>query len=95
MQNYPNVIISRNINTHLMYIFINVWYNYVGDIMKIKGRPKGRNKNARLNIMIEDKIKNEYKNIAKKNGTNISVKTCELIVKYINENKEVQKNECN
>ena len=43
--------------------------------------------------MIEEKIKSEYKNIAQKNGTNISVKTCELIVKYINENKEAQNNE--
>lgn len=61
--------------------------------MKKAGRPKGKNKNARLNIMIEEKIKSEYKNIAQKNGTNISVKTCELIVKYINENKEAQNNE--
>ena len=64
-------------------------------MLKKAGRPKGKNKNARLNIMIEDKIKNEYKDIAQKNGTNISVKTCELIVKYINENKEVQNNEHN
>lgn len=64
-------------------------------MMKKTGRPKGKNKNARLNIMIEDKIKSEYKDIAQKNGTNISVKTCELIVKYINENKEVQNNEHN
>lgn len=63
--------------------------------MKNAGRPKGKNKNARLNIMIEEKIKSEYKNIAQKNGTNISVKTCELIVKYINENKEAQNNERN
>ena len=61
--------------------------------MKNAGRPKGKNKNARLNIMIEEKIKSEYKNIAQKNGTNISVKTCELIVKYINENKGAQNNE--
>lgn len=59
------------------------------------GRPKGKNKSARLNIMIEDKIKKEYKNIVQKNGTNISVKTCELIIKYINENKEDKHNEHN
>lgn len=63
--------------------------------MKKMGRPKGKNKSARLNIMIEDKIKKEYKNIVQKNGTNISVKTCELIIKYINENKEDKHNEHN
>lgn len=61
------------------------------------GRPKGKNKDNRLNIMIPTNIKNEFQTIAKKNGSNISVKTCELIVDYINKNKECSKdgNECN
>lgn len=57
------------------------------------GRPKGKNKDNRLNIMIPTSIKNEFQTITKKNGSNISVKTCELIVDYINKNKECIKNE--
>lgn len=71
-----------------MHIKIFYGIMYIGDKMKKIGRPKGKNKNARLNIMIEDNIKNEYKKITQKNGTNISTKTCELIIKYIKENKE-------
>lgn len=55
---------------------------------KKPGRPKGKNKDERLNIMIPSTIKNEFKTITQKKGTNISVKTCELIVDYINKNKE-------
>lgn len=59
------------------------------------GRPKGKNKDSRLNIMIPTNIKNEFQTIARNNGSNISVKTCELIVEYINKNKECNKDECN
>lgn len=59
------------------------------------GRPKGKTKDNRLNVMIPTNIKNEFQTIAKKNGSNISVKTCELIVDYINKNKECSKNERN
>ena len=58
------------------------------------GRPKGKTKDNRLNIMIPSEIKKEFQTITKKNGSNISVKTCELIVEYINKNKDNQ-NECN
>ena len=57
------------------------------------GSPKGKSKDNRLNIMIPTSIKNEFQTITKKNGSNISVKTCELIVDYINKNKECIKNE--
>lgn len=55
------------------------------------GRPKGKNKDTRLNIMISSDLKNEFQKIVTKNGSNISVKTCELIVNYINEQKEANK----
>ena len=61
--------------------------------MNKPGRPKGKTKDNRLNIMIPTDIKNKFKIITKKNGSNISVKTCELIVDYINKNKECIKNE--
>lgn len=51
--------------------------------MKKIGRPKGKNKDTRLNIMISSDIKNKYQEIVQKNGSNISVKTCELIIDYI------------
>lgn len=57
------------------------------------GRPKGKNKDNRLNVMIPTSVKNEFQTITKKNGSNISVKTCELIVDYINKNKEYTKDE--
>lgn len=57
------------------------------------GRPKGKNKDNRLNVMIPTSVKNEFQTITKKNGSNISVKTCELIVDYINKNKEYMKDE--
>ena len=57
------------------------------------GRPKGKNKDNRLNIIIPTSVKNEFQAITKKNGSNISVKTRELIVDYINKNKEYMKDE--
>jgi len=55
---------------------------------KKAGRPKGKNKDTRLNIMISSDLKNEFQNIVSKNGSNISVKVCELIVNYIKKQKE-------
>lgn len=52
------------------------------------GRPKGKNKDSRLNIMISSNLKNEFQRLVTENGSNISVKTCELIVNYINSFKE-------
>lgn len=51
------------------------------------GRPKGKRKDTRLNIMISSELKKEFQEIANKNGSNVSVKTCELIVNYIKEQK--------
>lgn len=62
--------------------------------MKKVGRPKGKNKDTRLNIMISSDLKNEFQKIVLKNGSNISVKICELIVNYIKEHKE-ENNESN
>ncbi|MDO5555687.1 MAG: hypothetical protein Q4G09_03255 [Clostridia bacterium] len=59
--------------------------------MKKIGRPKGKNKDTRLNIMISSELKNEFQEIVLKNGSNISVKICELIVNYIKEHKEENK----
>lgn len=62
-------------------------YNNYGDYMKKKnsniGRPKGKRKDERLNILISSNMKNEFKEIVEQNGSNISVKTCELISEYI------------
>ncbi len=59
--------------------------------MKKIGRPKGKNKDTRLNIMISSDLKNEFQQIVLENGSNISVKICELIVNYIKEQKEAKK----
>lgn len=53
-----------------------------------KGRPRGRKKDERLNILISSDMKNEFKQIVEESGSNISVKTCELISKYVKEQKE-------
>ena len=55
--------------------------------MRKVGRPKGKNKDTRLNIMISSKLKEEFQEVVSRNGSNISVKTCELIVDYIKEHK--------
>ncbi len=55
------------------------------------GRPRGKNKDTRLNIMISSDLKKEFQEIVNKNGSNISVKTCELIIDYINKQKEETK----
>lgn len=52
-----------------------------------RGRPKGRKKEERLHVMISKDLKERFQEMAEKDGSNISVKTCELIVKYIEENK--------
>ena len=36
--------------------------------MKKIGRPKGKNKDTRLNIMISSELKNEFQSIVQKNG---------------------------
>lgn len=58
---------------------------------KKPGRPKGKNKDTRLYILIPSKIKEDFKTITKNKGTNISVKTCELIIEYIEKNKNFLK----
>ncbi len=47
------------------------------------GRPKGRKKSAKIEVMIEPQKREEFKHIAESTGTNISVKTRELIIEYI------------
>ena len=81
-------IILNFFKINIVYIF-NVYYNIKkgGIIMKKVGRPKGKNKDTRLNIMISSDLKNEFQKIVSQNGSNISVKTCELIINYIKEQK--------
>jgi len=59
--------------------------------MKKVGRPKGKNKDTRLNIMISSDLKNEFQKIVSQKGSNVSVKICELIVNYIKKQKEENK----
>lgn len=52
------------------------------------GRPKGIIKDSRLNIMLPSELKNEFQKTVLQNGSNISVKICELMHNYIKEEKE-------
>lgn len=54
---------------------------------KKRGRPKGIKKDERLHVMIPRKLKEEYQKKLEKEGSNISVKTCELISEYIEKQK--------
>ncbi len=58
---------------------------------KSKGRPKGKNKDDRLHIMISSSTKQEFQQIVKNDGSNISVKICELISEYIKKSKMEKK----
>lgn len=51
------------------------------------GRPRGKTKTSRLEIMINPEMKEEFKYFTELNGTNPSVKVCEMIARYITENK--------
>ena len=59
------------------------------------GRPKGIQKEASLHIMISKEMKNEYQKCVNLIGSNISVKTCELISDFINKSKGGKLNENN
>ena len=50
------------------------------------GRPKGIKKDDRLHIMISSDLKKKFQKKVEQEGSNISVKTCELISKYIENN---------
>ncbi len=54
-----------------------------------RGRPKGIKKNERLHVMISSDLKERYQNAVDIDSTNISVKTCELIMEYV---KKVERN---
>ena len=54
-----------------------------------RGRPKGIKKNERLHVMISSDLKERYQNAVDTDSTNISVKTCELIMEYV---KKVERN---
>lgn len=53
---------------------------------KKRGRPKGKKKDERLHVMISSDLKEKFQRKAEQEGSNISVKTCELISKYIENN---------
>lgn len=56
---------------------------------KKRGRPKGIKKDERLYVMISSNLKHRFQKAVEDDGTNISVKTCELIMEYV---KEIEKN---
>lgn len=56
--------------------------------VKKRGRPKGIKKSERLHVMISSDLKNRFQSAVDIDGTNISVKTCELIMEYV---KKVEK----
>ena len=56
---------------------------------KKKGRPKGIQKDERLHVMISKNLKDRFKNAVQNDRTNVSVKTCELIMEYV---KKIEKN---
>lgn len=52
----------------------------------VNGRPKGKNKTSRLDIMINADIKKQFYDLVYKMGSNPSVKINEMIIKFIDEN---------
>jgi len=71
-----------------------ICYTIYGDNMKkIKsnvGRPNIKNKTDRLQIMINPKMKDEFKKVTESKGSNVSVKICELIADYLENNRKEQ-----
>ncbi len=61
------------------------------DKAKKSGRPKGKIKDERLNVLIPSLLKKEYREIVEQNGSNISVKTCELISEYLKKQRKTNK----
>ena len=57
-----------------------------------RGRPKGIKKDERLHVMISSDLKEKFQKKVEQEGSNISVKTCELISKYI-ENDSLKREE--
>lgn len=51
--------------------------------IKKRGRPKGIKKDDRLYVMISSDLKEKFQKQVEQEGSNVSVKTCELISKYI------------
>ena len=50
------------------------------------GRPKGKTKTSRLDIMINSDVKKEFYDLVYKMGSNPSVKINEMIIKFLAEN---------
>ena len=61
------------------------------DKAKKSGRPKGKIKDERLNVLIPSLLKKEYREIVEQNGSNISVKTCEFISEYLKKQRKTNK----
>ena len=55
---------------------------------KKRGRPKGIKKDKRLYVMISSDLKERYQKAVDSEYTNISVKTCDLVLEYV---KKVEK----
>lgn len=52
------------------------------------GRPKGKNKTSRLEVMVSPEIKDKFVSLTRDNGSNPSVKINEMIISYIKESEK-------
>lgn len=60
---------------------------------KKRGRPKGIKKSERLHVIISNDLKKRYQKVVDFECTNISVKTCELILEYVKKIEKSNKKE--
>ena len=58
-----------------------------------RGRPKGIKKDDRLYVMISSDLKSRFQNAVDMDESNISVKTCELILEYVRKSERSKKEE--
>ncbi len=61
------------------------------ELTSLRGRPKGIKKDERLYVAISSDLKNRFQNAVDMDESNISVKTCELILDYVREKEKHKK----
>ena len=61
------------------------------DLGNPRGRPRGIKKDDRLYVVISSDLKNRFQNAVEFDETNISVKTCELILDYVRKTERSKK----
>lgn len=49
------------------------------------GRPKGKCKTSKIEVMMKPEMKEEFKRITESNGSNPSVTICQFVAQYIKE----------